>query len=191
MKSFVAAMAALLLGLAAAGVGAMGISLTPSSSQIRVGDHFNLLVAVTDALDGVYSADEVIAFGFDVAIGNPLLVSWTGAEVAIPPFSDDLSADLIDTGVAGSVGAKPGITDPAFNLAVLHFVATGEGVLDLGVFSDLGDLNEGLIYLAEAARDLTAATQVIIQGAGQAPLPGTLVLLMGGLSWLTWRLRRR
>ncbi|AUB82883.1 hypothetical protein THSYN_19340 [Candidatus Thiodictyon syntrophicum] len=184
-------MAALVLGLASAGVFAMGISLTPSSSQIRVGDHFNLLVGVNDARDGVYSADEVIAFGFDVAIGNPLLVSWTGAEVAMPPFSDDLSADLIDTGVAGLVGAGPGITDPAFTLAVLHFVATGEGVLDLGIFSNLGDLNEGLIYVTEAARDLTAATQVTIQGAGQAPLPGTLVLLIGGLPWLVRRVRGR
>jgi len=191
MKSFVAATAVLLLGLTAVGAGAMGISLTPSSSQIRVGDHFNLLVAVNEARDGVYSADEVIAFGFDVAIGNPLLVSWTGAEVAIPPFSDDLSADLPNTGVAGLVGAGPGITDPAFTLAVLHFVATGEGVLDLGIVSDVGDLNEGLIYLTESARDLTASTQVTIHAAGQAPLPGTLVLLTGGLPWFTRWVRRR
>lgn len=49
MNPFVAASAALVLGLAATGPGAMGISLTPSSTEIRVGDHFNLLVAVNEA----------------------------------------------------------------------------------------------------------------------------------------------
>jgi hypothetical protein len=189
MKPFAAATVALLLGLATAGASAMGISLTPSSPQIRVGDTFDIVVAVTDAQDGIYSADEVIAFGLDVTISNAALVSRTGADVAIPPFTDDLSAFFANTDVAGSVGFGSGITDPGFALAILHFVATGAGTLELGIFSDLGDPNEGLIYLAGPVRDLTASTQITVQAAAQTPLPGTLVLLAGGLPWLTRRLR--
>ena len=187
MKAIAAATAALILGLGALDADAMNISLTPSRSAIRVGNAFDVTVAVNGARDGVYSADEIIAFGFDVTINHPALVSWTGATVAIPPFMDDLSGLFANTAVAASVGLGAGITNADFNLAVLHFIATGEGTVELGIVSDLGDPNEGLIYLSEAARDLTASIPLTIQAAEQVPLPGTLMLLVGALPWLTWR----
>lgn len=175
---------ALLLGLGATAAAAMTVSLTPPSTLIRVGDIFDLRVSVSGAQDGSYAGDEVIAFGLDVAIGNTALAVWTGAAVANPPFPDDTSALFLNTDVAGSVGAGTGVTGSGFDLATLHFLALAEGTFDLGVLSDLTDSNEGIIYLGGDPRDLDASLRLTIAPAAEAPLPGSLVLLLTALPWL-------
>lgn len=175
------------LAAAVAWAGPITLSLTPSSSTVQVGDHFDVVVAVAGAQAAPYTGDEVLGFGFDVDLGAASLVAWTAATVAIPPFADDLSALLLNTDVAGSVGFGAGLPDDAFTLAVLSFTALAEGTLDLGIASDLLDLNEGLIYLLGDPLDLRASIPVTISAAeGAAPLPATLALLLVGLPWL-WR----
>lgn len=183
-KCLAATTLALSLGLTCATAGAMSVHLSPSSPLVRVGEAFDLLVSVDGAQDGPYNGDEVLAFGFDVDLSDPSLLSWSGAVVANPPFSDDLSGLYLNTDVAGSVGLGSGVTDDTFSVAVLHFVALGAGVLDLGIIANLLDFNEGLIYLAGDPQDLTASVSLTIHPAASTPLPATLALLLLGLPWL-------
>ena len=96
--------------------------------------------------DGLDPLEEVLAFGFDVSVDNPALVSFGGASIA-SPFNDD-SAFFPGTDVAGS--AFPGIpndgTNDTIQLATLSFQALDVGSTSLGIFSDTLDLNEGLFY---------------------------------------------
>lgn len=190
LKSLSAAALALVLGLSGASAGAMSVQLTPSNALVRVGDGFDLVVSIAGAQDAPYAGDEVLAFGFDVDVGNPSLAYWSGAVVANPPFPDDASALFLNTDVAGSVGFGLGVMDDAFTLAVLSFVALAEGSVDLGIVSDLLDLNEGLVYLSGDPQDLTAALSVTIHPRSSTPVPATLALLLIGLPWLRARLAR-
>lgn len=184
---YLSAVLALSLSLNAAVAQAMAVRLTPSSPMVRVGDVFDLVVSVEGAQAGPYAGDEVLAFGFDLAISDPSLLYWAGAVVAHPPFADDTSGLFLNTDVAGAVGFGAGVMDDSFVLAVLSLLALGEGQLDLGVISDLQDFNEGLIYLAGDAADLTAMTSLTIHPQASTPLPATLVLLLAGIPWLRAR----
>ena len=161
----------------------MSTDLSLSDSTVPVGATFTLDVAINDAFDGLDPLEEVLAFGFNVSIDNPALVSFGGVSVAAP-FNDD-SAFFPATDVAGSV--FPGIanegTNDTIQLATLSFQALDVGSTSLEIFSDTLDLNEGLIYFLSDSADINASTTITIVGKPDAvvPEPSTFALVTLGL----------
>jgi len=180
------------LAVSAPATFALSVDLQLSDPALTVGETFTIDVVVHDVFPGIAPVEEaVLAFGFDVAISAPSLVSFMGATVAAP-FDDD-SALLPNTDVAGSVflGLPNDVLHETFLLATLTFRALDIGGLTLGITSDTTDLSEGLFYLLAGNTDITANLPVTIQ-ANAIPEPGTLVLLASGvLGVLGYRWRRR
>lgn len=184
----------LLLGTLAASAPAtfaLSVDLQLSDPALTVGETFTIDVVVHDVFAGTGPTAEVLAFGFDVTISAPSLVSFLGATVAAP-FDDD-SALFPNTDVAGSVflGLPNDGLHETLLLATLTFQALDVGGLTLGITSDTTDLNEGLIYFLAGNADITANLPVTIQ-ANAIPEPGTLGLLACGvLGMLGYRWRHR
>ena len=90
-----------------------------------------------------------------------------------------------DTDVAGSV--FPGIpndgTNDTIQLATLSFQALNVGSTSIGIFSDIIDLNEGLVYFLSGNTDITASTNITIVEKPDTviPEPSTYALLTMGL----------
>jgi hypothetical protein len=158
-------------------VQALSLDLSISDSHIVVGEAFNVNVT---AIGAQMDFDEVIAFGFDLSI-DPSKIAVSSVAVG-PDFSDD-SAFFPDTEVAGS--AFPGLTDDNILLATLDFLALSAGTTTLSIFSDLADLNEGLIYLSAGNQDISSSLVFSIsEGAAPVPEPATIILLASGLAGL-------
>lgn len=155
-------------------------------TSVLEGQQFSIEVQVDD-LFGHDALDELIAFGFDVASSNAASIAFVSASVAAP-FADD-SGSFADTHVAGSV--FPGLTafdvSGPFTLATLTFQALGAGSSLLGVASDPGDVNEGLVFANAGNLDLSAnlAVQVLA-----VPEPQSYALMLAGLGLLLARARR-
>jgi hypothetical protein len=166
---------------------ALSIQLTSSDYDISVGESFTVDVIATGIFDNVFF-DELIAFGFDVTVLNPSLIAYNGATVN-SIFWDD-SASFMNTDVAGSV--FPGITDNQITLASLGFTATSAGMTTLGVFSDLSDFNEGLIYAFNGPVDLTTNLEVsIASNSAPIPEPATMLLMGTGIVGLIGARRKK
>jgi hypothetical protein len=165
---------------------ALTINLSLNSTPINVGNTFTMDVIANNVFAGL-GIDEVLAFGFDVANPNPSLVSFIGASVN-SPFNSDL---FPNTTVAGSV--FPGIpndgTNNTIQLATLTFQALQAGSnISLGIFSDMADFNEGLVYFSAGNMDITTSTNFNINAASTSiPEPGTIVLLGSGLVGFAFR----
>jgi hypothetical protein len=153
---------------------------------IRVGDTFDMDVVINDAFTGKGPLEEILAFGFDVTISDPSIVSLIGVSVAIP-FDDD-SAFFENTDVAGSV--FPGIPNEGSNntlpLATVTFQAMMSGTVSVGIASDLSDFNEGLVYSLDPPADITASAGVAV-----VPLPTSIWLIGSGLVGLVGIARRK
>ena len=150
------------------------VSLALDSSDLTVGDSFNVLVSASGISD-----DDLVSFGFDLAFDSAEF-SWTSAVVGTA-FLDDSDA-LGDTDVAGSV--FPGVGGDDILLATLSFTALSEGVdLSLGILSDtVNDLYEGLWTVSGGQIDLTGNIIITVNGAANpVPEPSTLVLVFMGL----------
>jgi hypothetical protein len=173
------------LAVASFACGAMTVQLnTPPT--IRVGDTFDMDVVINDAFTGKGPLEEILAFGFDVTISDPSIVSLIGVSVAIP-FDDD-SAFFENTDVAGSV--FPGIPNEGSNntlpLATVTFQAMMSGTVSVGIASDLSDINEGLVYSLDPPADITASAGVAV-----VPLPTSIWLIGSGLVGLVGIARRK
>ena len=154
---------------------ALSIDLEISDTDINIGENFSIDVWVNDA--SVFG-DEIIAFGFDITNSNNSVVNTIDWSVAIP-FDDD-SGFFPSTDVAGSI--FPGLIDDSILLATLNFSALDEGNVTLGIFSDLGDFNEGLVYLWQGNQDITSTLDITISSApAPIPEPSTILLVSCGL----------
>ena len=160
--------------------------LEPLDLSITAGETFDVEVrvdGVTD-VDPIFGPDELLAFGFDVVYDpgftyNGATVWATYDDSSLFPYTD----------VAGSY--FPGVSGDDILLATLSFTAPSTaGFYSLGIFSDLGDPNEGLHTLLYPQIDMSTGIDIEVSGSTPAPVPepGTLLLVaMGGAGIGIWR----
>ncbi len=151
------------------------------ASPMRAGSGFDVLVQVENAFHGRPAGDLLVAFGFNVAVGDDAVVQYTG-ETPGSLFTD-LSGFPGGPAVAGFAANPAGIGPSDFTgpltLATLHFNALAPGTTAIGVTWDASDLNQGLIYAFLPTGAIAASTVV-----STLPVPGTLLLLLSGLALL-------
>jgi hypothetical protein len=135
---------------------------------------------------GLTKGDEVTSFGFDVHYVQGGL-DFTRAVMA--PGFDDVSAVFPKTRVAGWAFPAIGISlVDEILLASLGFRCLSPGTFFIGIASDPGDPNEGLIHLANPyLEDIFAGIAVT---AAPVPAPPSLLLLATGLIGLVYCRRR-
>ena len=154
------------------------VKLEQSATDIFVGEDVVLSVfadGVTE-FDSFGFLDELLSFGFDLDY-ELTEFSLTSAVVELPFFDD--STFFPDTDVAGSV--FPGISGDDILLVTLTFSALDEGDnLNLGIVSDILDVNEGLGTWIYDKIDMTSAVTVNV-AAASAPEPTTMLLFGIGL----------
>src|SRR5262249_10926224 len=122
------------------------ISLNLASPAIA-GSSFDVLVQVSDLFNGRPPDDALLAYGFNVAVGNTSIVNYVGETPG--PLFDDLTIPGGNPMVAGIATSLLGIgpsdfTDP-LTLATLHFTALKLGTTSISVTSDSSDPNQGLV----------------------------------------------
>lgn len=189
MISKLLSLATLALAATVLPAGAATITLdTPASTAS--GSSFDVTVQVTGVFD-THAGDALAAFGFDIVIGDPSSVSYTGETIGAL-FTDvsgvfGPSPQVAGVATAGFLEAVD-FTEP-LTLAILHFQAGAPGSSSIGITTDLDDPNQGLIYLTAGADPLDASTRVTVSEAA-TPEPGTMIL--GGLALASlWFCRRR
>ena len=178
------------LALAAAVLPARATTIllnTPSSPA--PGSSFDVTVQLTGVFD-THPGDALAAFGFDIVIGSPASVSYTGETIGAL-FTDASglfgpSPEVAGFATAGFLQAGD-FTEP-LTLATLHFQAGAPGFSSIGITTDLEDPNQGLLYLTAGADPLDASTTVTV-AATTTPEPGTAVF--GGLALASLWLYRR
>lgn len=149
------------------------VDLTLDSSDLTVGDTFNVLVSASGVSD-----DDLLSFGFDLVF-DATEFTFTSATIGAD-FMDD-SDLLANTDVAGSVFEAIGGDD--ILLATLSFTANMEGEnLSLGIFGDIFTGVEGLITYSLDPIDITQNIAVSVDSSTtQVPEPATVVLVFMGL----------
>jgi hypothetical protein len=162
-------------------------SLETASSQIQVGDYFDVDVVVHD-LFASDATDELLAFGLNTISSNAALLQLTGSSIN-PLFSDD----SVSLGLDGAGSAFPAIVNDAavansFGLATLHFHALAAGNVSLTIASDLADANQGLIFLNQVPLAIAANRSLAITAV---PLPSGLLLFVSGLAMSLGAFRKR
>jgi len=154
-----------------------------------LGSSFDVQVQVNNVFAGRLPDDTVVAYGFNVTVGNPSVVSYLGEDPG--PLFDDVSflfaGNPMVAGLAQSLaGVAPGDFTGPLVLATLHFQALATGTSSIGVTYDPTDLNQGLVYANLPYGAISATTNATI------PEPGGLT--MGGLALAAicaMRIRRR
>lgn len=179
---------ALLLACASLCAPAATVTLVPASSSVGLGSIFDLTLQVDNLADGRPDGDEFLAFGFNVSIADPSLVTFLSA--AVDPAFVDLSPFFAGQPMVAAL-AFPGIpvsgVSGPLTLAVLTFQAGGAmGSTSISVSGNpLADPNEGLLFVSAAENlDARASVQLV-------PEPATLALSAAGLAILLAFRRRR
>ena len=114
------------------------------TSPVNAGAAFDVAVRVTDVFGGRAPGDVVVAFGFDVTIGDPGLFHFVGATVG-PLFAPlALGTPMVAGFALNPLGIGPGDFSGPLTLATLHFNALHAGGASIGVTWDSSDLNQGL-----------------------------------------------
>ncbi len=179
------------------------VNLTGPTSSVQIGDSFTVDVILNGAFTGTHTGSELLAFGFDVLVSDPLVVSFDSA-VTNPLFSND-SSFLPNTDVAGMT--FPGVSGTSgeantFLLATLNMTALSIGSSYIDIMSSLNDPNEGLFdydlqgYPGQYDISTQNALSVTVENSGgnppsAVPLPGIIWLLGPGLFGILGLERKR
>ena len=172
------------------------VNLSGPTSPIQLGDSFSVDVNLNGAFTGAHTGSELLAFGFDVLVSDPMVVAFDAA-VTNPLFSND-SSMLPNTDVAGM--SWPGVQGSSggpntFLLATLNMTALGIGSSYIDIASCLTDPNEGLwdfnedfFNYPDGQHDISThnALLVSVEDLGcnppnVVPIPGVIWLLGSGL----------
>ena len=148
---------------------------------------FDVVVQATDLWAGRDpSTDGIISYGFDIAIGNPFLLTFDGADSGplFDPATTEPGTDVF--GAASGFFISDPVPEPLI-LAILHFTRIGVGSVDITISSDLSNLFQGLQFLNEPFAEPIAGTVDI----ADAPEPATFVIAALGLAALGIRRRKR
>jgi len=179
----------LALGLAvSAPAQASSISLAVIGS-VSQGSSFDVAVQATDVFTGRAADDALLAYGFNVSVGNGSALQYVGESAG--PLFDDFSAAFGGTpmvaGIATNILINPGDFVEPLTLATLHFNASGPGSSTIDVTWDATDPNQGLVYLDLPYGAISASTDVSVAAV---PEPVTLVTFASGLTALFTARRR-
>ena len=140
------------------------------------GAGFNVTVQVTNVFQNRALDDVLVAFGFDVTIGDPGIFQFVGATVG-PLFAPlALGTPMVAGFALNPFGIGPGDFSGALTLATLHFNALRGGGSSIGVTWDSSDLNQGLVYLDLPFGPISASTNV--QSVASVPEPSTMLLVL-------------
>ena len=187
MTTKLLSIAALALAASALPAGAATILLNSPASP-AVGSSFDVTVRLTGVFN-THPGDALAAFGFNVAIGSPSRISYTGETIG-----------ALFTDVSGVFGPSPQVAGFAtagflqtgdfvepLTLATLHFHANALGSSTIGITTNLTDPNQGLLYLTAGADPLNASTSANVTAS--IPEPDTTIL--AGLALTSLLLYRR
>jgi hypothetical protein len=164
------------------------------TSPVNAGAGFNVTVQVTNVFQNRALDDVLVAFGFDVAIGDPGIFQFVGATVG-PLFAPlALGTPMVAGFALNPFGIGPGDFSGPLTLATLHFNALRAGGASIGVTWDSTDLNQGLVYLDLPFGAISASADV--RAIASVPEPSTLVLMLAPVLGVlerarSARLRRR
>ncbi|MGC4080874.1 MAG: hypothetical protein QM736_01825 [Vicinamibacterales bacterium] len=113
-------------------------------SPVAAGSSFDVGVLVNDVFDGRSPTDVLVAFGFDVTVGDDTVFHYDGADVNSSLFDQlFLGIPMVSGFAQNPLGIGPGdFTEPLL-LATLHFSALKAGNTTIGVTWDSTDLQSG------------------------------------------------
>jgi hypothetical protein len=187
--------AAVILMCALGATPALGSTISLGvTSTVNAGSTFDVTVQVANVFQGRAIGDVLVAFGFDVAIGDPGIFQFVGATVG-PLFAPlALGTPMVAGFALNPLGIGPGDFSGPLTLATLHFNALRAGGASIGVTWDSTDLNQGLVYLDLPFGAISASADV--RAIASVPEPSTLVLMLAPVLGVlerarSARLRRR
>lgn len=169
---------------------AASYELLSNSSNLSLGDSFEVSVSAKDIFAGDYVQDELLGFGFNFGFNSTVLeLSSVSADSS---QWIDLTGSFSDAMVAGM--AFPSITNQGQDsvmLAKLTFKVIGNGSSQISISShyDAAHLNNGLTYLIGSNNDPSSGYLNIV--IASVPEEDTYAMLLIGLGVMGVSFQRR
>ncbi|WP_262966015.1 hypothetical protein [Methylobacter psychrophilus] len=177
-----------ILSIAPSHAAIISFSLDTASSEVQVGDSFDVDVIVHDLFANDLT-DYLVAFGFNALYSTDGLLAFTGS--TINPLFDDNSVNfgLNAAGWANEDITNDTVVGQTLTLASLHFQALAAGNVSIFVNSELLDLNQGLTFLNQGQLAINNVSSNFSISA--VPLPPALLIFISGLVGISFSAFRK